>query len=64
MGAPDCPIERSVTVLDGKWTLLILRELFLSANGARPGLSARSRLAEPGRVLAPSAINQSDYELT
>lgn len=28
MGAPDCPIERSVRVLDGKWTLLILRELF------------------------------------
>ena len=32
MGAPDCPIERSVRVLDGKWTLLILRELF---NGVR-----------------------------
>ncbi|MBX3098864.1 MAG: helix-turn-helix transcriptional regulator [Salinibacterium sp.] len=28
MGAPGCPIERSVTILDGKWTLLILRELF------------------------------------
>lgn len=23
-----CPIERAVTILDGKWTLLILRELF------------------------------------
>ena len=33
MGAPDCPIERSVTVLDGKWTLLILRELFLGTRG-------------------------------
>lgn len=28
MGAPGCPIERAVSVLDGKWTLLILRELF------------------------------------
>jgi DNA-binding HxlR family transcriptional regulator len=27
MGAKGCPIERAVTVLDGKWTLLILREL-------------------------------------
>ena len=27
MGLPGCPIERSVRVLDGKWTLLILREL-------------------------------------
>jgi DNA-binding HxlR family transcriptional regulator len=24
----DCPIKRSVSVLDGKWTLYILRELF------------------------------------
>ncbi|MDE2384291.1 MAG: helix-turn-helix transcriptional regulator [Alphaproteobacteria bacterium] len=29
MGQKGCPIERAVTVLDGKWTLLILRELFL-----------------------------------
>ena len=28
MGAPGCPIEKAVTVLDGKWTLLLLRELF------------------------------------
>lgn len=28
MGDIGCPIERAVTVLDGKWTLLILRELF------------------------------------
>lgn len=28
MGAPGCPIHRSVAVLDGKWTLLVLRELF------------------------------------
>ena len=29
MGEKGCPIHRAVTVLDGKWTLLILRELFL-----------------------------------
>lgn len=28
MGERGCPIERAVSVLDGKWTLLILRELF------------------------------------
>ena len=28
MGERGCPIERAVDVLDGKWTLLILRELF------------------------------------
>ncbi len=28
IGECDCPIERAVNVLDGKWTLLILRELF------------------------------------
>jgi DNA-binding HxlR family transcriptional regulator len=28
MGQKGCPIEKAVNVLDGKWTLLILRELF------------------------------------
>lgn len=28
MGEIGCPIERAVSVLDGKWTLLVLRELF------------------------------------
>lgn len=28
MAGINCPIKRSVAVLDGKWTLLILRELF------------------------------------
>ncbi|SEJ35606.1 winged helix-turn-helix transcriptional regulator [Demequina mangrovi] len=28
MGDPGCPIARAVGVLDGKWTVLILRELF------------------------------------
>jgi DNA-binding HxlR family transcriptional regulator len=28
LGECDCPIEKAVSILDGKWTLLILRELF------------------------------------
>lgn len=28
MGQKGCPIERAVSILDGKWTLLIIRELF------------------------------------
>jgi DNA-binding HxlR family transcriptional regulator len=28
MGERGCPIERAVDILEGKWTLLILRELF------------------------------------
>jgi DNA-binding HxlR family transcriptional regulator len=28
MGQKGCPIERAVAMLDGKWTLLILRDLF------------------------------------
>lgn len=27
-GKCECPIERAVAVLEGRWTLLILRELF------------------------------------
>lgn len=27
MGLPGCPIDRAVAVLDGKWTLQLLREL-------------------------------------
>lgn len=28
MGDKNCPIERTVNVIGGKWTLLILRDLF------------------------------------
>ena len=31
MGEKHCPIARAVDALDGKWTLLILRELFQGA---------------------------------
>ncbi len=28
MGQKDCPVERAVNAIGGKWTLLILRDLF------------------------------------
>ena len=28
MGQKNCPVERTVNVIGGKWTLLILRDLF------------------------------------
>ena len=28
MGNKNCPVERTVNVIGGKWTLLILRDLF------------------------------------
>jgi DNA-binding HxlR family transcriptional regulator len=60
MGAPDCPIERSVTVLDGKWTLLILRELFRSTSH-----DGEARLRVPRNVSRDPAtrrvlVNQSE----
>lgn len=48
MGQPGCPIEKAVTVLDGKWTLLILRELFTGTHRfgelreALPGISPKT----------------------
>ena len=48
MGQPGCPIEKAVTVLDGKWTLLILRELFIGTRRfgelreSLPGISPKT----------------------
>ena len=62
MGSPNCPIERSVRILDGKWTLMILRELF--QDGTRrfgelraglPGVSPKT-LAERLRTLEQQGI--------
>ncbi|MEK7327000.1 MAG: helix-turn-helix domain-containing protein [Chloroflexota bacterium] len=30
MGQKNCPVERTANIIDGKWTLLILRDLFES----------------------------------
>jgi len=43
MGECGCPVERAVKVLDGRWTLLILRELF---GGTRRFGELRATLGE------------------
>ena len=56
MGHKGCPIERAVSVLDGKWTLLIMRELFAGTRrfgqlrAALPGISPKT-LTERLRAL-------------
>lgn len=79
MGAPGCPIERAVSVLDGKWTLLILRELFQGTRrfgelravliGVSPKtLTDRLRFLEDHgvvrRVIHPEIPPRVEYSLT
>ena len=61
MGIKGCPIERTVNILDGKWTLLILRELFTGTKRfgeLRAGLAGVSpkTLAERLRILEQQGI--------
>src|SRR5579871_5466117 len=61
MGVKGCPIERTVTILEGKWTLLILRELFTGTKrfgelrSELPGVSPKT-LAERLRILEKQGI--------
>ncbi|MEO8609467.1 MAG: helix-turn-helix domain-containing protein [Chloroflexota bacterium] len=61
MGLKGCPIEQTVTILEGKWTLLILRELFIGTKRfgelrtALPGVSPKT-LAERLRILEKQGI--------
>src|SRR5438045_2465223 len=61
MGLKGCPIEQTVTILEGKWTLLILRELFTGTKrfgelrAALPGISPKT-LAERLRILEKQGI--------
>lgn len=61
MGERGCPIERAVSVLDGKWTLLILRELFGGTRrfgelrASLPGVSPKT-LTERLRSLEDSGV--------
>lgn len=61
MGTVGCPIERSVRVLDGKWTLLILCELFTGTKrfgqllAALPGASPKT-LTERLRAMERQGI--------
>lgn len=79
MGEKGCPIERAVTVLDGKWTLLILRELFTGTKrfgelrAVLQGISAKTlterlrSLEEQGilsRTVYPEVPVRVEYALT
>ena len=61
MGVKGCPIERTVNILEGKWTLLILRELFTGTKrfgelrNALPGVSPKT-LSERLRILEKQGI--------
>ena len=61
MGERGCPIERAVGVLDGKWTLLLFRELlegvkrFGELRVALPGVSPKT-LTERLRALEASGV--------
>lgn len=61
MGATGCPIARAVSVLDGKWTLLILRDLFAGTKrfgelrAGLPGVSPKT-LAERLRQMESQGI--------
>jgi DNA-binding HxlR family transcriptional regulator len=79
VGERGCPIERAVGLLDGKWTLLILRELFqgtrrfgelrMTLQGISPKtLTERLRFLEEQDVLArkiyPEIPPRVEYSLT
>lgn len=79
MGERGCPIERAVGVLDGKWTLLILRELFggtrrfgelrMTLHGVSPKtLTERLRFLEKQgvvrRTIYPEIPPKVEYDLT
>ena len=46
-----CPIERTLSIIDGKWTILILRDLF---NGTKRFGELRSSLAG----ISPKTLSQ------
>lgn len=79
MGHKGCPIERAVGILDGKWTLLILRELFVGTRrfgelrASLPGVSPKTlterlrELEHQGvleRTIYPEVPPRVEYSLT
>jgi DNA-binding HxlR family transcriptional regulator len=79
MGQKGCPIERAVSILDGKWTLLIMRELlggerrFGELRSALHGVSPKTltdRLRElehqgvVERTIYPEIPPRVEYKLT
>jgi DNA-binding HxlR family transcriptional regulator len=79
MGQKGCPIEYAVSILEGKWTLLILRELFTGTKrfgelrSSLPGVSPKTlterlRLLEAHQVVKrtiyPEIPPRVEYTLT
>ena len=77
--SPDCPIRRTAEILDGKWTMLVLRDLLSgkkryselqrSLKGISPRLLAlRLRTLEQHGLLVrrvfPTNPPTTEYELT
>jgi DNA-binding HxlR family transcriptional regulator len=79
MGDKNCPVEKTVNIIGGKWTLLILRDLFVgtkrfgelrtSLKGVSPKtLTDKLRELETGgivqRKIYPEVPPRVEYSLT
>ena len=79
MGQKNCPVEQTVNIIGGKWTLLILRDLFegtkrfgeirVSLNGVSPKtLTDKLRALENDgiiqRKIYPEVPPRVEYSLT
>lgn len=75
----DCPVRRAMEILDGKWTLLVIRELLggrkrfnemrYSITGISPKvLAERLKVLERGGILTKTVYAEvpprTEYELT